>query len=237
VKEAAMSDDPKTGPRIKVTRDGPYVVSGNVPLAEEFVALGSDGEPARWDQGPSIPHTETYALCRCGASKHRPFCDGSHVEAGMDGTETAQHGPDHRHIEKSTGPGVDLTWCEELCIVARFCHSGKDAWGYAEASDDPDARAKAIEEAGNCPSGSLVARDKDSGAAIEPPYRPGISMIEGPTTGLSGPLWVKGGIPIESAGGVEYERRNRVTLCRCGRSEKKPFCDGAHVAAGFRSRP
>lgn len=232
-----MSNDPKGAPRIKVTKDGPYVVSGNVPLAEEHIVHGPDGEPARWDKGPSLPHNETYVLCRCGASKHKPFCDGSHVEAGMDGTETAQHGPDHRHIEKSTGSGVDLTWCQELCIVARFCHSGKDAWGYAEASDDPEARAKAIEEAGNCPSGSLVAWDKDSGAAIEPPYPPGISVIEDPMTGLSGPLWVKGGIPIESADGVEYEKRNRVTLCRCGRSQKKPFCDGSHTAAGFKSKP
>jgi hypothetical protein len=104
-------------------------------------------------------------------------------------------------------------------------------------SDDPEARAKAIEEAGNCPSGSLVAWGKDSGAAIEPPYPPGISVIEDPTTGLSGPLWVKGGIPIESAEGFEYERRNRVTLCRCGRSARKPFCDGAHTAAGFKSKP
>ncbi|HMA55022.1 MAG TPA: CDGSH iron-sulfur domain-containing protein, partial [Acidobacteriota bacterium] len=222
-----MSDDePKIKPRIKVVKDGPYIVSGNVPLDEEHIVYGHDGEPARWAEGPSFPHPETYALCRCGASKHKPFCDGSHVEAGMDGAETAQHGPEHRHIEKTTGPGVDLTWCQEICIAARFCHSGKDAWGYADASDDPEARAKAIEEAGNCPSGSLVAWDKVTGAPIEPECEPGISVIEDPTTGLSGPLWVKGGIPIESADGVEYERRNRVTLCRCGRSARKPFCDG-----------
>ncbi len=232
-----MSDDPKGAPRIKVTKDGPYIVRGNVPLAEEHVVYGPDGEPARWDRGPALPHKETYALCRCGASKHPPFCDGSHAGVAMDGTETAPRGADHKHIEKTTGPGVDLTWCEELCIVARFCHSGKDAWGYAEASDNPEDRARAVEEAGNCPSGSLVAWDKDTGTAIEPPYPPGISLIEDPQKGLSGPIWVKGGIPIEAAAGFEYVKRNRVTLCRCGRSAKKPFCDGSHTAAGFKSRP
>ncbi len=232
-----MTDKPKGVRRIRVTKDGPYIVSGNVPLAEERVALGSDGEPAGWDQGPSIPHKESYALCRCGASKHKPFCDGSHVEAAMDGTETAPRAPYHQHAERTIGPGVDLTWSEVFCIVARFCHSGKDAWGYAEESADPEARAKAIEEAGNCPSGSLVAWDKVTGTAIEPPYPPGISLIEDPQRGLSGPIWVKGGIPIESADGFECERRNRVTLCRCGRSQKKPFCDGAHLAAGFKSKP
>ncbi len=232
-----MSEDRKAGPRIKVMKDGPYLVRGGVPLSEQRIVRGPDGEPCRWEKGQSYPDKESYSLCRCGASKAKPYCDGSHFQVVVDGTETAPPAQDHRHIEKTTGPGVNLTWCEELCIVARFCHAGKDAWGYAEASDDPEARAKAIEEAGNCPSGSLVAWDKDSGSAIEPLCQPEIGLIEDPQTGLAGPLWVKGGIPIESADGFEYERRNRVTLCRCGRSAKKPFCDGSHTAAGFRSKP
>jgi CDGSH-type Zn-finger protein len=232
-----MSNDPKGGPRIKVTEDGPYIVGGDVPLDEEHIVYGPDGEPARWAKGPSLPHKGTYALCRCGASKHKPFCDGSHVEAGMDGTEMAERVPYHQHAERTAGPGLDLTWSELFCISARFCHAGKDAWSYTEASDDPEARAKAIEQAGNCPSGSLVAWDKASGAAIEPPCQPGISLIEDPQRGLSGPIWIKGGIPIESADGFECETRNRVTLCRCGRSQKKPFCDGSHAAAGFKSKP
>ena len=39
-----------------------------------------------------------------------------------------------------------------------------------------------------------------------------------------------GGIPIHGADGQAYEVRNRVTLCRCGRSANKPYCDGAHAA-------
>ena len=60
-------------------------------------------------------------------------------------------------------------------------------------------------------------------------------LIENPEAGTSGPIWVKGGIPIESADGTEYETRNRVTLCRCGQSKNKPFCDGAHISIGFKS--
>jgi CDGSH-type Zn-finger protein len=48
-----------------------------------------------------------------------------------------------------------------------------------------------------------------------------------------GPIWVKGGVPIESAKGFEYETRNRVTLCRCGLSENKPMCDGSHIKQRF----
>jgi CDGSH-type Zn-finger protein len=232
-----MTDDPKGNRRIKVTKDGPYIVSGKVPLAEEHIVVGRDGEPARWDKGPSLPDQETYALCRCGASKNKPFCDGSHFAVAFDGTETAGRRTYLENAEKTVGPGVDLTWSEDFCVVARFCHGGDQAWGYAERSGDADAREKAVKEACDCPSGSLVAWDKHTGSAIEPKLEPEIGLIEDPRAGTSGSLWVKGGIPVESADGFEYETRNRVTLCRCGQSKKKPFCDGAHVAAGFKSKP
>jgi CDGSH-type Zn-finger protein len=231
-----MSDDPRKNPRIKVTKDGPYVVSGKVPLAEDDIAVGRDGEPAQWEKGPAYPEQETCALCRCGASKNKPFCDGSHFEAGFDGTETAGQAPYLDDVETTVGPGVDLTWSAKFCVAARFCHGGEEAWGYAERSGEPGARQRAVEEACACPSGSLVAWDKATGKPIEIACGPAVGLVENPGTGASGPIWVKGGIPIESAEGVEYERRNRVTLCRCGLSRNKPFCDGTHIEAGFKAR-
>jgi CDGSH-type Zn-finger protein len=213
--------------RIKITKNGPYIVSGNVPLGQERVILGADNEPALWERLPDLAPGESYALCRCGRSKNKPFCDGSHVAAGFDGTETASRASYRQGAEKTEGPGLDLTYSSEYCAIARFCHRGLEAWGYAERSDDPEARRAAIEEATNCPSGSLVAWDKTTGEAIEPALAPSISVIETPR-GTGGPVWVKGGIPIEAADGFEYETRNRVTLCRCGQSKNKPFCDGRH---------
>jgi len=228
-------NSPKRAPRINVTKDGPLIVTGGVPLSRENIIVGADGEPEKWEKGLSYPRRDTYSLCRCGASKDKPFCDGSHFEAGFDGTETAAREGYLERAERTIGPGVDLTWSSELCAAARFCHRGEEAWGYAERSDDPAARAAAVEEACNCPSGSLVAWDKATGAAIEPACEPSIGLIEGCKAGTSGPIWVKGGIPVESAEGVEYETRNRVTLCRCGKSGNKPFCDGTHVLTGFKS--
>jgi CDGSH-type Zn-finger protein len=49
-----------------------------------------------------------------------------------------------------------------------------------------------------------------------------------PFLGVNGPIWVRGEIPIQSADGKIYEVRNRVTLCRCGKSLNKPFCDSSH---------
>ncbi len=172
-----MIDNRKKGPRIKVTKDGPYIVSGGVPLARENTIIGTDGEPAEWEKGPAYPKRKTYTLCRCGQSKTKPFCDGSHVQAAFDGTETAGRGAYLENAEKTVGPRVDLTWSPEFCAVARFCHRGEEAWGYAERSDDPTCREAAIEEACACPSGSLVAWDKATGAAIEPELAPSISVI------------------------------------------------------------
>jgi CDGSH-type Zn-finger protein len=232
-----MAEDPKSGPRVKVMKNGPCLVTGKVPLREERIRYGADGEPERWEQGPPYPEKEVYSLCRCGLSKAKPYCDGSHFEAGFDGTETASRDPYLAHVERTEGPRIDLTWSEDLCMQACFCHAGRGAWDYAEDSDDPESRRRAVEEAGNCPSGSLVAWDKETGAAIEPPDGPEIGLVEDPAAGQAGPLWVRGGVPVESADGFVHEKRNRVTLCRCGRSGKKPFCDGAHRAAGFRSKP
>ena len=59
-------------------------------------------------------------------------------------------------------------------------------------------------------------------------------MVEDPALGCSGPLWVRGGVRIESENGAPYEARNRVTLCRCGESVNKPFCNGSHASMRFR---
>ena len=224
-----MIDTPKRKLRIKVTKDGPYFVSGGVPVVRECSVIGADGEPMAWQKGTTYPPRESCGLCRCGQSGNKPYCDGSHTEAHFDGTETGARRPYLDDAEKTAGPDLDLTWSAKFCAVARFCHAGEEAWGYAERSDDPVARRKAVEQAGNCPAGSLVAWDKTTGRAIEPELEPSISATENPPGTATGPLWVKGGIPIESADGFEYENRNRVALCRCGKSSRKPFCDGSHL--------
>jgi hypothetical protein len=96
-------------------------------------------------------------------------------------------------------------------------------------SDDPEAKKIAIEEAGDCPSGRLVAWDKKTGKEIEPEFGQSIGVVEDKQAGTIGPLRVCGKIPVESADGPTYEVRNRVTLCRCGKSRNKPFCDSSHL--------
>ena len=47
---------------------------------------------------------------------------------------------------------------------------------------------------------------------------------------------VVGGAQLTAGDGTAYEVRNRMTLCRCGASANKPFCDGTHTEVGFADR-
>ncbi len=223
-----MPED-KSRRRIKVTKDGPYLVSGNVPLAEARIVCDETGIPVRWEAGKKYPDRESFALCRCGNSDNRPFCDGSHTKAGFEGTETSGRKTFLEEAETYSGPDLVMKDVLKLCALARFCLRDGDAWTLTENSGDPKAKATAIEEIHACPSGRLVACDQKTGEPIEPSLEPSIGLVEGPERRGSGPLWIKGGIPVEAADGTEYETRNRVTLCRCGISGNKPFCDGAHA--------
>lgn len=219
--------------KLKITKDGPILVSGGLPLYRETIVADSQGEPLKWMKVEKIEAGKSYALCRCGASKNAPFCDGTHTKIGFDGSESARRVSYREMAEEYHGPRIDLLDAEELCAVARFCHRAGGIWGLVEESHDPEKKVIAIEEAWNCPSGRLVVRDKGTGAAMEPEFEPSVSITEDPLNGVSGPIWVKGGVQIESADGYAYETRNRVTLCRCGRSRNKPFCNGVHIRVGF----
>jgi CDGSH-type Zn-finger protein len=219
-------------PRILIKKNGAYLVSGNVPLSKE-IAVTKRVYPIKWKKGESYPDRENYLLCRCGKSLKKPYCDGTHTKCGFDGAETAHNDKYVSRAEKTHGPTLDLTDVEELCSGARFCDVAGGAWTLTEKSDKPQSKQTAIQQACDCPSGRLVAWDPSTGTPMEPHFEPSISVTEDPGANVSGPLWVKGGIPVVSENGAAYETRNRVTLCRCGESKNKPFCDGEHVECKF----
>jgi len=219
--------------RIKVLPNGPYQVSGHVPMTKWMIVPDKQGYSHHWEEVMKYPGQEEYSLCRCGHSHNKPNCDGTHMQIEWDGTETAGKDNYLEQARRVHGPEMDLTDAVKLCASGRFCDRLGGAWKLTKNSDDPQACDLAIQEACDCPSGRLVAWDKKTGQAIEPNLEPSIGIIEDPGARVSGPIWVRGGIPIEGCDGTEYEKRNRVTLCRCGRSENKPFCDATHVLIGF----
>lgn len=65
--------------RIKVRESGPYLVTGPIALIDA-------------DENPYVVEGENIALCRCGGSQNKPFCDGSHRTNGFDATGRAPAG-------------------------------------------------------------------------------------------------------------------------------------------------
>lgn len=222
--------------RIVVSKNGPYIVSGGVPLFRGEIVVNDAGESVSWRELERIPTGEKYALCRCGHSANKPLCDGSHFAEDFDGAETAERSPYTEQASCANGPGLRLLDARKLCAEARFCDRAGGLWNLVNRCDEPGILALAEEEAALCPSGRYVACDPVTGEPHEPEFEPSIWLIEDPSLGVSGAVWVRGGIPIVSADGTPYEVRNRVTLCRCGHSKNKPFCDGSHIAAKFSDR-
>ncbi len=219
--------------RITVNENGPYLVEGGVPLVRLEIVTNDAGESVGWRELERIDAGETYMLCRCGHSANKPFCDFSHMAEEFVGTETADHQPYFEVSSRIEGPGLKLHDAERLCAEARFCDRAGGLWNLIHRCDDAEARALAEEEAALCPSGRYVICDSETDAPLEPELEPSIALLEDPSLGVSGPAFVRGGIPIVGADGETYEVRNRVTLCRCGHSANKPFCDGSHIGAGF----
>jgi CDGSH-type Zn-finger protein len=224
----------QTGFRIKIKPNGSYRVTGGVPLIRRALSKSVYGEPLDWDfvgvDDQAVPVGEQYSLCRCGRSQNMPFCDDSHhQEPAFDGTLTADRGPSAERRETYQGSGVIMSDDGSLCANTGFCGTRLiNVWEMIERTADPEVRLRLLRMVANCPSGRLEAKLAD-GTPVEPEFNPSIAVVP------DGPLWVRGGIPIEDADGFVYEVRNRVTLCRCGKSGNMPFCDGTHDEIGFKA--
>jgi CDGSH-type Zn-finger protein len=240
----ALASDDATPPvdsspdaaHVRITENGPYVVTGGLPLSEMAIGSDSDGSSVSWEQRAQIPTDARYALCRCGRSSNKPFCDGTHARVGFDGTETASRRPFTEDAEVIDGPTMTLADDRPLCAFARFCDGHGGIWALTPQATDVQTRTIITAQATACPSGRLVLTDKlGDGTVLEPELDRSIVLIEDPAQDASGPIWVRGGVRLTSADGHVYETRNRVTLCRCGQSTNKPFCDGTHAHIGFQA--
>ena len=212
---------------VKITKNGPYIVTGNIPLSNAVIETDEEGYPLKWRETEGTLQNSPYRLCRCGKSENKPHCDNHHIKTKFDGTETAKNDDFETNAKIYDGPELKLLDNKELCVGAGFCIRAGNIWNLTTNSDTPEYEKIAIEEASNCPSGRLVLYDKE-GNLLEPVLEQSLAVTED-EEGISGPLWVRGGIQIQSANNINYQIRNRVTLCRCGKSQNKPLCDGTHL--------
>lgn len=225
---------PYSAVKIVINSTGPYLVYGNPQLLKQFIMPDIEGKSWEYKEGLGYStDKEPTALCRCGHSKNHPYCDSSHLTTDWLPELTADNIPLLRDAEVTEGSTLQLTDNNNYCALARFCDAKGQVWNLLDRSSNAVERELTIREASNCPSGRLKAWDKNSGKPFEPKYVASLVLLEDTMARCSGPIWVRGGIPIDSDTGIHYELRNRVTLCRCGNSNNKPFCDGSHIEAKF----
>ena len=224
----------KSKVRVTVSENGPYMVTGDIPLAKQTITTNAEDGSEAWQEGSAVAHRETYALCRCGASQTKPFCDGSHLKIGFVGTETASRGTYPRSGEAAGRPDPSSSPTQKASARSRVSATRTAMFeDQVSQTDDGAVRTMFVRQVNECPSGRLVAWNKVSVKPVEHALPVSIGLIEDPEQQCSGPLWLRGGIPVVAADRFEYEVRNRVTLCRCGESKNKPFCDGTHAAIKF----
>jgi len=215
--------------KITITKNGPYVVDAGIPLKEVDSVATQDGAIQDYKETKDVSTPEKVAyLCRCGHSANKPFCDGQHTKLGFDGTETSARESYDETAERLQGAVYDALDRPDLCAGGRLCDVGSGFWRALHKSDETSKTY--VEHVGcTCPSGRLTLVDKQSDQKLEPKLEKELYLIRDVEAEHYGPIYVKGGIPIFGADGATYEARNRVTLCRCGESQNKPFCDATHL--------
>jgi CDGSH-type Zn-finger protein len=207
-----MSQEAGGGLSISVTENGPYMVEGAVEIQDAL--------------GETVSNDGKAFLCRCGRSSNKPFCDGTHKKVGFDGAETADKGPIADRRDAYEAEEVTILDDRSVCAHAGECTDGLPAvWTlgvepWIDQNAAPADQVKAV--IGRCPSGALSYAEPGSAEPSEGTLSPAIEAS------VNGPYHVGGGIPVRSADGEAYEVRGRQTLCRCGGSSNKPFCDGTH---------
>jgi CDGSH-type Zn-finger protein len=209
---------------IQTAPDGPYLVT-NVPNVYTYLGEKLDGPPQ-------------LALCRCGASSTKPFCDGSHAGNGFSDAKDPGRVPDRR--DSYPGPEVTIFDNRGICQHSGFCSDRVS--GVFRAGAEPfvapgggrlDEIVRAVRD---CPSGALgLAIDGHEERALADWHdgrEPAIEITK------DGPYRIRGGIALSGPDGGDVRRaegasREHYALCRCGQSQNKPFCSGAHWYAGF----
>lgn len=209
-----MSEHVKPGVTITPKPDGPYVV-------RHLERLSNRAGPI--ETKPAI------ALCRCGGSATKPFCDRTHLAIGFSSAKGEPRAPDRR--DDYRGDGITIHDNRGVCAHAALCTDGlpsvfrirEEPWiDPAGASRD-----EIVATVRQCPSGALTLSLDRGSLPPETVAEPAIFVA------TNGPYHVTGpAVLVDTVFGAGAPP-DRFALCRCGGSQNKPFCDGTHWSNGF----
>ena len=204
-------------PKVTITDGGPYMVDESIPI---------------YDHDGNLIQTEgVYYMCRCGGSKNKPFCDGTHNKNNFNGQEFASKDTAADRRDTYIGDGITIYDDRSRCAHAGNCTDnlasvfklGTEPW-IDPKGDTVEAIKKVIK---TCPSGALSYTTRGDKAPEEDAEGPRIKVA------VDAPYHTRG-VQVVAGDGDEYDIRERQTLCRCGGSKNKPFCDGTHWYIGFK---
>jgi CDGSH-type Zn-finger protein len=228
----------KEKPKILPLPNGPYYLLNDMKPKIVENLQNSKGEPLSTVSG--------VALCRCGASKNKPFCDGTHGTIGFStenkGAENGGSGEEKKVIKDKrkayVGKKITVHDNRRICSHAAECVNNLPSVFKLNARPWIDPDAASLEEIINtirkCPSGALSYSIDGIEHRDQNERTPIVTVSE------DGPYLITGG--IELIGGdanniIQFgdgASKEHYTLCRCGASNNKPFCDGMHKVINFK---
>jgi CDGSH-type Zn-finger protein/truncated hemoglobin YjbI/ferredoxin len=210
-------------PAIRLEAAGPLLVS-NVETLSDWL-------------GNAIPATPIMALCRCGQSAMKPFCDGAHA-TGFDDAKDPKRVPDRQ--DEYAGVQITVLDNRGTCQHSGYCtdrlptvfRANKEPF-VAPSGGRMDEIIRAVRD---CPSGALSYAIDGIEEREDVDYhgtRPAAIVVS-----KDGPYRVTGGVPIENPDGSPAARNagassEHCALCRCGHAQNKPFCTGMHWYVNF----
>jgi CDGSH-type Zn-finger protein len=215
-------------PKILPLSNGPYYLLNDMTPKPVQNLQTSDGHP--------LSNISGTALCRCGASKNKPFCDGTHnvIRFSSDNKLIPEHAQISKGKKKSyTGKNIIVHDNRRICSHAGECVNSLSSVFRLDAKPwiDPDGASaeEIMKTIRKCPSGALSY----SIGGIE--YKDQMTRDPLVTVSKNGPYLVTGGIDLigDNIQWADGASKEHYTLCRCGASNNKPFCDGTHNSINF----
>jgi CDGSH-type Zn-finger protein/truncated hemoglobin YjbI len=212
-------------PGIVTAKNGPYLVTNAAAVRNHL--------------GEKLTLPPQLALCRCGASAIKPFCDGTHATSGFTDDKDPKRVPDQR--DTYSGEQVTIFDNRGICQHAGLC-TDRLATAFRTSQEPFVAPSGArmdelVRAVRGCPSGALsLAFDGVEARDLVDWHGTREQAIE---ITQDGPYRVTGGLPLTDAAGDDVPRaagssREHYALCRCGHSQNKPFCSGMHWYVDFR---
>ena len=226
------ADKSREKPKILVLPNGPYYLINDIEPKVVDNLWNSRGE--------SLSTTLGVALCRCGASKNKPFCDGTHgtIQFSSENKVLVDDDSDHviKDLRKSyMGNQITINDNRRICSHAAECVKNLSSvfrfnarpWISPNAADSEEI----ISAIKKCPSGALSYSIDGTEYQDQDNRKPQVTVSK------DGPYNITGGIELIGVNNVQWadgSSKEHYTLCRCGASNNKPFCDGKHKEINFK---